>query len=118
MEHRIVALSPSLATDQAANRGDGKAPSTRSCARIEITMWYGRQRDSNGNERTTAPERREFQLETSSLQHIVNPGSWSRDSQPELRRGSRGRPANWRWSRPHPTRVHESLGQSGDVVVQ
>lgn len=40
-----------------------------------------------------APKRREFQLETSSLQHIVNPGSWSRDSQPELCRAKEaGRP--------------------------
>lgn len=57
-------------------------------------------------------------LKPQACSNIVNPGSWSRDSQPELRRGSRGRLANWRWLRPHPTHVHESLGQSGDVVVQ
>lgn len=36
-----------------------------------------------------APKRREFQLETSGLQHSVNPGSWSRDSQPEVRRAKK-----------------------------
>lgn len=66
--------------------------------------------DRNGNERMIAPKRREFQLETSSLQHIVNPGSWSRDSQPELCRAKEaGRPIGG--GRGHtPPVVHESLG--------
>lgn len=40
IEHKIMAVSPSLATDQTANRGVREGTPTPSCAGVEITMWY------------------------------------------------------------------------------